>query len=47
MSAQGITGQWNGALKVQGIQLRIVFHISKTDTGYRRGGSGDTNLGGD
>ena len=34
MSAQDITGQWNGALKIQGIQLRIVFHISKTDTGY-------------
>jgi pimeloyl-ACP methyl ester carboxylesterase len=34
MNAQDITGQWNGALKIQGIQLRIVFHISKTDTVY-------------
>ncbi len=32
--AQEITGQWNGALDIQGIQLRIVFHISKTDAGY-------------
>lgn len=34
MYAQDITGQWNGALKIQGNQLRIIFHISKTDTGY-------------
>ena len=34
LSGQEITGQWNGALKIQGMQLRIVFHISKTDTGY-------------
>jgi pimeloyl-ACP methyl ester carboxylesterase len=32
--AQDISGQWNGILKVQGIQLRIVFNISQTDTGY-------------
>ncbi|MDR3235425.1 MAG: alpha/beta fold hydrolase [Prevotellaceae bacterium] len=31
---QDITGDWNGALKVQGIQLRLVFHIHKTETGY-------------
>lgn len=31
---QDITGQWNGVLKVQGMQLRLVFNISKTDTGY-------------
>jgi pimeloyl-ACP methyl ester carboxylesterase len=31
---QDITGDWNGALKVQGIQLRLVFHILKTETGY-------------
>jgi fermentation-respiration switch protein FrsA (DUF1100 family) len=31
--AQDITGDWNGALQVQGIQLRLVFHISKSDTG--------------
>ena len=31
---QDITGVWNGILKVQGIQLRIVFNISKANTGY-------------
>jgi pimeloyl-ACP methyl ester carboxylesterase len=31
---QDITGKWNGALKVQGQQLRIVFNISKTESGY-------------
>jgi len=31
---QDVTGQWNGLLKVQGTQLRIVFHITKTDTGF-------------
>lgn len=34
MNAQDIIGQWNGALKIQGTQLRIIFHISKTDSGY-------------
>lgn len=32
--AQDITGTWNGILKVQGTQLRLVFNISKTDTGF-------------
>jgi hypothetical protein len=32
--AQDITGQWNGVLSVQGMNLRIVFHISKTANGY-------------
>ena len=32
---QEITGAWNGSLKVQGMQLRIVFNISKTDTVHR------------
>jgi pimeloyl-ACP methyl ester carboxylesterase len=32
--AQDITGHWNGVLKVSGIQLRVVFNITKTDTGY-------------
>ena len=32
--AQDITGQWNGILKVPGTQLRLVLHISKTETGY-------------
>ena len=31
---QNITGQWNGVLKVQGTQLRIVFNINKTETGF-------------
>ncbi|MDO9255571.1 MAG: alpha/beta fold hydrolase [Bacteroidales bacterium] len=34
VSAQNITGHWNGVLKVSGIQLRVVFNITKTDTGY-------------
>ncbi len=32
MNAQIITGQWNGILNLQGNQLRVVFHINKTDT---------------
>ncbi|ANE51228.1 alpha/beta hydrolase family protein [Flavisolibacter tropicus] len=32
--SQDITGQWNGALSVQGMQLRLVFHITKTESGY-------------
>lgn len=31
---QDITGQWNGVLKVQGMQLRLVFNISAADSGY-------------
>lgn len=31
---QDITGQWNGILKVQGIQLRLVFNVTKSDNGY-------------
>ncbi len=34
LSAQDITGTWNGVLKVQGMQLRLVFHVTKTDTGF-------------
>jgi pimeloyl-ACP methyl ester carboxylesterase len=34
MTAQEITGQWNGVLKVQGTQLRLVFNVDKTDSGY-------------
>lgn len=33
--AQDITGDWNGLLKVQGMQLRIVFHVTATDGGYQ------------
>lgn len=32
--AQDITGDWHGSLKVQGTQLRLVFHITKTENGY-------------
>ena len=32
--SQDITGQWHGVLKVQGIQLRIVFNIDQSDSGY-------------
>jgi len=31
---QKITGTWNGILKVQGTQLRVVFHINKVESGY-------------
>ncbi len=34
LSAQDIIGQWNGALKVQGTQLRLVFNVTKTDSGF-------------
>ena len=34
LTAQDITGQWNGALNVQGTQLRLVFNITKTDNGF-------------
>lgn len=32
--SQEITGDWNGLLKVQGMQLRLVFHINKADDAY-------------
>jgi uncharacterized protein len=31
LSAQDNTGQWNGVLKVQGTQLRLVFNVTKID----------------
>jgi len=34
MFAQDISGQWNGLLNIQGIQLRLVFHISQLENGY-------------
>ncbi len=34
MFGQDITGQWNGILQVRETQLRIVFNISKTISGY-------------
>ena len=30
-----VTGDWFGTLKVQGIQMRLVLHISKTDQGLQ------------
>ena len=33
-TAQNITGQWNGVLKVQGTQLRVVFNITQTENGF-------------
>ena len=33
-SAQDITGDWTGLLKAGAVQLHIVFHITKQDTGY-------------
>jgi fermentation-respiration switch protein FrsA (DUF1100 family) len=32
--SQDITGTWNGILKVQGMQLSLVFHINKTEKGF-------------
>ncbi len=34
LSAQDISGSWYGALKFSGIELRIVFNITKTADGY-------------
>jgi fermentation-respiration switch protein FrsA (DUF1100 family) len=31
---QDISGKWTGILKVQGVQLRLVFNIFQTDDGY-------------
>jgi uncharacterized protein len=31
---QEISGKWNGVLKVQGMQLRLVFDIAKNENGY-------------
>lgn len=31
---QDIAGDWNGILNVQGTQLKLVFHIQQTDSGY-------------
>ncbi|REG92111.1 alpha/beta hydrolase family protein [Algoriphagus antarcticus] len=32
--AQDVTGKWNGALKVQGIELRLVFNVKQTESGF-------------
>jgi pimeloyl-ACP methyl ester carboxylesterase len=34
LNAQEITGEWNGVLSVQGMKLRLVFHVAKTDAGF-------------
>jgi pimeloyl-ACP methyl ester carboxylesterase len=34
MWGQDVTGDWTGVLKVQGIQLRLVLHISKAGDAY-------------
>lgn len=34
VTAQDITGDWHGVLKVQGMQLRLVFHIQEEGEGY-------------
>ncbi len=31
INAQNISGKWNGILKVQGVQLRLVFNITQTE----------------
>jgi dipeptidyl aminopeptidase/acylaminoacyl peptidase len=33
--SQDISGTWNGTLKVQGISLRVVFHIEKENAVYK------------
>src|ERR1700749_308653 len=33
-TAQDIAGEWTGVLRATGLQVRIVFHINKQDTGY-------------
>jgi len=31
---QDITGQWNGVLKIPGMELRVKINIVKNDKGY-------------
>ena len=33
-SAQQITGDWYGLLKVQGMEMRLVFHITEAEGIY-------------
>ena len=33
--SQNFVGKWYGTLKVQGVELALVFNISKTETGYK------------
>lgn len=32
---QDISGDWSGALSIQGTQLKVVFHISQAESGYK------------
>lgn len=34
LTAQDITGDWNGVLEVMGTQVTLVFHIQESDSGY-------------
>ena len=34
LNAQDISGAWNGVLEIQGMKLRVIFHLEKNDTGY-------------
>lgn len=34
LSAQTVVGDWYGALNIQGNSLKLVFHITETDSGY-------------
>ncbi|HYG49890.1 MAG TPA: alpha/beta fold hydrolase [Flavobacteriales bacterium] len=34
LKSQDITGDWYGALKVMGIEIRLTLHVNKTDNGY-------------
>lgn len=35
MFGQNISGKWYGNLDIRGKQLKVVFHIAKTGSGYR------------
>lgn len=35
IQAQGIRGQWNGALDIQGMTLTVVFNIEETEDGFK------------
>lgn len=34
LHSQDLSGQWKGTLNVQGNQIRIVFHVNKTNSQY-------------
>lgn len=34
LNAQEVSGSWEGKLKVQGVELRIVFNLSETEAGF-------------